>query len=368
MNKKLSDQLHSFPKDYELSKEAKMKIELALQEEIAKIEKQGKPKFQFKLKEGMRKMAIPITSSVVVALAVILFVSSEETPLSQFREETPAVISEEEIEQVNEKDKVSDEIKELATIWAEALKLRDGKPRYDMLANDAKDKFLEEQVISNGEDGIYVIGVSSPWVVDFDIEVDGMNAIITYLMQTSDPAYFETKEIITFKKENDTFIVESFETIYEDEPVNIDGQIIDGEARVTEPMHDAISNFIIEQHKHSGNGETDVQFEVHKVYGTKQEGDEMTVYLWSYYNTFNRETGNEIVSGVSMPVVVTLKLIDLDYEVIDYEFPKDGSDYASSIHEMFPAKYLGFISQHTDYMEELKAEMEEKVEQWLKQE
>ncbi|KMY50179.1 copper amine oxidase N-terminal domain-containing protein [Peribacillus loiseleuriae] len=108
-------------------------------------------------------------------------------------------------------------ITDLTTIWANALKTRDGKPRYEMMSEQAKEKFKQEQIKRSGENWNYIIGGSSPWVVDFEFEINGMNATITYRTQTSEPAYYKTKETITFVKKNDKLFVEDYQTIFEDQ-------------------------------------------------------------------------------------------------------------------------------------------------------
>ncbi|NIK21691.1 M56 family metallopeptidase [Paenibacillus lupini] len=108
-------------------------------------------------------------------------------------------------------------IGELTEVWANALKTREGKPRYEMMSSKAKDKFIQEQIIRSGENWNYNIGVSSPWVVDFESEIDGMNVIITYLTLTSEPNYYKTVESLKFSRENGKLVVDDFETVYEGE-------------------------------------------------------------------------------------------------------------------------------------------------------
>jgi Copper amine oxidase N-terminal domain len=112
-------------------------------------------------------------------------------------------------------------ISDLTKIWANALKTRDGKPRYEMMSEKAKEKFKQEQINRSGENWNYIIGVSSPWVVDFDIKIDGMTANITYVTQTSEPAYYNTKETLTFVKKNGKLIVDDYQTIFEDQLISI---------------------------------------------------------------------------------------------------------------------------------------------------
>ncbi|GEM_PF-951886 len=107
----------------------------------------------------------------------------------------------------------------LTSIWANALKTRDGKPRYQMMSQRAQERFVQEQINVNGEEGKYVIGVSSPWVVDFEFEIESMTATILYRTATSEPAFYQTKEILTFIEENGQLVVDDYQTIFEDQPI-----------------------------------------------------------------------------------------------------------------------------------------------------
>lgn len=102
---------------------------------------------------------------------------------------------------------------ELTEDWANALKTRDGKPRYEMMSNKAKQKFEQEQIQRSGENWNYNIGDSSPWVVSYDIEIEGMTANIVYTMKTSDPASYYKREILTFARQNDNLVVDDYQSI-----------------------------------------------------------------------------------------------------------------------------------------------------------
>lgn len=95
----------------------------------------------------------------------------------------------------------------LATAWAEGLQTRDGQQRYEMMSEKMKEKFKQEQIIRSGKDWNFNIGDSSPWVVDFKVEINGMTAIITYITKTSEPADYNMMETITFGEENGTLVV-----------------------------------------------------------------------------------------------------------------------------------------------------------------
>ncbi|GIQ68052.1 hypothetical protein [Xylanibacillus composti] len=123
------------------------------------------------------------------------------------------------INTVHESREVDDgeaQLKELAAVWAEALQSRDGKPRYDIMSMKAKGKFEEEQIVRGGEDWNYNIGYSSPWVVDYAIEVNDRTATIVYVTQTSEPAYYSTSETLIFAEENGRLVVDDYQINFED--------------------------------------------------------------------------------------------------------------------------------------------------------
>lgn len=113
-----------------------------------------------------------------------------------------------------------EEIMDLATTWANALKTRDGKPRYEMMSDKAQEKFEQEQIEKSGEDWNYNIGYSSPWVINFEIIIDNMTAVIDYVTQTSEPAYYLKRETVTFVRENGNLVVDDYDT-------NIESQLIE---------------------------------------------------------------------------------------------------------------------------------------------
>jgi|GEM_PF-7048503 Antirepressor regulating drug resistance, predicted signal transduction N-terminal membrane component len=133
-------------------------------------------------------------------------------------------------------------IENLTAVWADALKSRDGKPRYDMMSAKAKEKFEQEQVNRSGEDWNYNIGVSSPWVIDYRSRVDGMNAIITYVTQTSEPAYYKTVESVTFVKKKGKLVVDDYGTL-------VEGELIPTNTNISKTDYERMSNIIIAVNK-----------------------------------------------------------------------------------------------------------------------
>lgn len=107
----------------------------------------------------------------------------------------------------------------LTKIWANALKSRDGKPRFDMMSDEAKEKFKQQQINRSGENWNYIIGDSSPWVTAYEVHIRNLIATITYVTKTSEPAYYQTKEMLTFIEKNGQLIVDDYETIFENKVV-----------------------------------------------------------------------------------------------------------------------------------------------------
>ncbi|MBQ9091012.1 MAG: M56 family metallopeptidase, partial [Anaerotignum sp.] len=105
---------------------------------------------------------------------------------------------------------LTEEQQEMVRLWAEALSIRDGKIRYDMMGEDAKAQFEAEQKAVQGEDWDFNIGGSSPWVVSYEVEEKENAAIITYTMQDSTPQFYTMKELLKFGEENGKTVVESY--------------------------------------------------------------------------------------------------------------------------------------------------------------
>lgn len=137
-------------------------------------------------------------------LFIILVGCNQSSEGGNQNEETGAKVA-----PVEEEEKIA----ELTEVWANALKTRDGKPRYEMMSKKAKEKFEQEQIIRSGENWNYNIGVSSPWIDSFDIEIDGMTATIVYATKTSEPANYYMRETLTFVRQNGNLVVDDYQTI-----------------------------------------------------------------------------------------------------------------------------------------------------------
>lgn len=143
-------------------------------------------------------------------------------------------------------------------------------------------------------------------------------------------------------------------------------KLINGDKQMNKEMDDTISNYIIKKYSTSYS-ETEKQFEVHKVYGTKDLNGVITVYMWSYYAGFNKSTGIQEQSGQSLAAVIQLKKNEGTYSVIDYTETQDGSLFQSSLKKMFPKRYIRLVQNDSGNIDELQEEMDNKVKKWLEE-
>ncbi|MFF2089222.1 hypothetical protein [Paenibacillus sp. NPDC058174] len=129
-----------------------------------------------------------------------------------------------------------------------------------------------------------------------------------------------------------------------------------------ESANEAISNYIINHYK-GVYSSADKSFEVHKVYGSTKTGDEISVYMYSLYGGFNKNSEN-IVNGHSLPAVVVLKQVEGTYTVTSYKEPKDGEENSKSIKSMFSKKYQNQIWKDIKNSANLHDKLQQKVKQW----
>lgn len=136
------------------------------------------------------------------------------------------------------------------------------------------------------------------------------------------------------------------------------------QVEVTPEMNEVITNYIIDKYKEV-YPPSDRYFEVHKVYGAKEAGEITSVYMYSLYLGFNKETKTKAQSGHSLPALVKLKKEDGKYVVTYYKEPEDGTRYKDSIYKMFPRKYASKAMDDTGNIRGLEDEIQKNVEEWL---
>lgn len=92
---------------------------------------------------------------------------------------------------------------EMTKLWADGLVTRDGKTRYEVMTEQMKEKFIEEQkAYVSGEDWNYVIGYSSPKTVSYNIVSLDSKAKITYYQTDNTNELYVIEEELTIADEN----------------------------------------------------------------------------------------------------------------------------------------------------------------------
>ncbi|MBQ3137841.1 MAG: hypothetical protein IJB74_10235 [Clostridia bacterium] len=113
------------------------------------------------------------------------------------------------------------------------------------------------------------------------------------------------------------------------------------EAEKTDPtdLDKAVSKAILEQNV-SGRWLGECPAEGHVIFGTKEKGGIVSVYMIERYSVYGFEDGWFIEqSGHSVPAVMRFEEKDGEYIYLDTEYARDGSEYTKSIKRMFPKIY-----------------------------
>jgi Antirepressor regulating drug resistance, predicted signal transduction N-terminal membrane component len=104
-----------------------------------------------------------------------------------------------------------DEKQNMASLWGDALKTRDGMVRYEIMSAGMQKDFLAERGGMAGDP--FVIGQSSPWVQDFSVAMDGGDALVTYWYTESTGSTFKSVERLTFGEEDGRTVVAGCQTV-----------------------------------------------------------------------------------------------------------------------------------------------------------
>lgn len=149
--------------------------------------------------EGELVYNVQLSNKLALAETPILKDSKTYIPLALLSALNREVALTEGVTVIMDSDEAMLQKAELARTWAEALKTRDGKPRYDMMTEALQSAFTAEhaEAIAQGA-APYSIGVSSPWTVAYDIHMQGNTAYITYYQTDSTGERTELGEEIVF--------------------------------------------------------------------------------------------------------------------------------------------------------------------------
>ncbi|PKM58257.1 MAG: hypothetical protein CVU98_01895 [Firmicutes bacterium HGW-Firmicutes-3] len=177
--------------------------------------------------------------------------------------------------------------------WAEALKNRDGKARYEMMAPESKTDYYNSLVFINGEEYPWVIGDSSPYVVSYEIKISGLSAIITYITETSESEVYIYQEQLFFDTQGGKTFISKFDVtvsylrkdLYE-EAIKIQKQVKEGHLDWRLNPESVVLEFVrsdlgLEGGEIISSANNDVVFK-------KDEGEEIKIKL---YRPINNDDG-----------------------------------------------------------------------------
>lgn len=96
----------------------------------------------------------------------------------------------------------------LAFIWADAWSTRDGRARYEIMDSKMQSDFRAQQLSPDN----FVIRWSSPWVVKYNVALDGDQAVVTYWYTDSTTYTYKGVERLSFGDENGRTVVTGCKT------------------------------------------------------------------------------------------------------------------------------------------------------------
>ncbi|QOR34847.1 M56 family metallopeptidase [Clostridium sp. 'deep sea'] len=190
--------------------------------------------------------------------------------------------------------KISDtrDILEISEKWAEELKNRDGKARYELMSPESKADYYNSLVDINGEEYPWVIGCSSPYVVSYEIKASGTSAVITYITETSEPKEYIYQEQLFFDNQggktfvNKCNVIVSYlrKDLYE-EAIKIQKQVEEGHQTWHLSSESVVLEFV---HRDLGvEGGEIISSSSNNVVFKKTNGEEIKIKLYRPININN---------------------------------------------------------------------------------
>ncbi|MGN1097288.1 MAG: hypothetical protein ACI4SS_00135 [Clostridia bacterium] len=145
-----------------------------------------------------------------------------------------------------------------------------------------------------------------------------------------------------------------------------------GENPVSLTMDEAVSSAILADSTHYADAEFYAEGHIilgrdGKVNADSGETEEVKVYAVTSIGGYTFMNGMFIKDSGSgaIPAVIILKPYGGGYEVLDIQYPKDGSMYADSIREMFPEAYHSQLLGGNDYYDELKKQEQAQAKEYM---
>lgn len=131
-------------------------------------------------------------------------------------------------------------------------------------------------------------------------------------------------------------------------------------------LNEAISKALLKSYKLNPGEE--FLAEGHVILGKKENNDKVKVYLISSVGGYSFE--NNIFTNTSgyfgVPMTMTFKRINVgEYEYLEEEMARDGSEYINSVKKMFPIKLYTEVFNSEKYTDELKKQQEMQVTKYL---
>ncbi|MDO5123613.1 MAG: M56 family metallopeptidase [Eubacteriales bacterium] len=139
----------------------------------------------------------------------------------------------------------------------------------------------------------------------------------------------------------------------------------------TTNLNEKMSLFIEEQiieHHHGKYKSGEFYCTDFKVLGTRKDKGSTTVYMWVLYSEYDDINGEiEDVSGAHIPTVITVKKADsnVQYELVEYWEPRDGSYYAEDIRAKFPWYLHGKALDPEHNIKEQQANCDKKAQEYF---
>lgn len=100
----------------------------------------------------------------------------------------------------------------LALIWADAWSTRDGRARYQIMDSKMQSDFRSQQEKVNGDSNSFATRWSSPWVVKYDVTLEGDQAVVTYWYMDSTASTYKGVERLSFGNESGRVVVTDSKT------------------------------------------------------------------------------------------------------------------------------------------------------------
>jgi hypothetical protein len=140
----------------------------------------------------------------------------------------------------------------------------------------------------------------------------------------------------------------------------------DIEAGNKKVINETISKYIVDYYSHILTN-ADKVFEAHKLYAIEQKDELINVYIYTLFEGYafsGKRFGTSC--GGANPALIVLRKDKDKFVVTKFVQPRDGTEYNSSVKNMFPRKYADEAMKDEGHNLELKSQIRLNAEKWLK--